>query len=363
MDTQHISSPNPASTDAELPVRSEPGHWLREQRSESAQAGRPGAPPGSTGSGRPDPGLCADAPPRRNGAFDGHLPDLVDPLEPRHPDTAFEETRQLRHDGWTPDKMRAFHERFAECGVVREACEAAGMSARSAYNLRDRDPLFAAGWEAAALKSRARLADEAFSRSMNGVVERIYKDGMIVAERHRYDNRLTMAVLARLDSRIDRAEERGDPRLGLVAHWDEYLAALGEGRREDGLALLAPSEPAPVADLQLHGEDRELHELHEGEGAEMDADNDDDPHCVWEDEDGWWTDYPPPPGFDGDEQGSYGEDDYRRSLSPAEQAVIDAEVADEDAADLARAEAQRDAWFGLTAHSPNRLTPPGESSG
>ena len=297
---------------------------------------------------------AADAGIRRIGIIDGHLPDIVDPLEPRHPETAFEETRRLRHDGWTPEKMRAFHERFAECGIVREACEAAGMSARSAYNLRDRDPLFAAGWEAAALKARTRLADEAFSRSLNGVVERIYKDGMIVAERHRYDNRLTMAVLARLDARIDRAEERGDPRLNVVAHWDEYLAALGEGRRDDGLALLAPpvlSEAEGPADLHDHAGDRELHELREEE-EELDA----DPHIVWEEEGGWWTDYPPPPGFDGDEIGTYGKPGYRRELTPEERAVVDREAAEEAAAERELAEAQRDAFFGFAA-APDAARP------
>jgi hypothetical protein len=358
MNIHHMRSPDPASIDAASPFNlhgepscgGAPGRWPREQRSQPAQAA------GSMGSGRADPGPRADAESRpRNGAFEGHLPDLVDPLEPRDPDTSFEQTRRLRHDGWTPDKMRAFHERFAECGVLREACEAAGMSARSAYNLRDRDPLFAAGWDAAALKSRTRLADEAFSRSMNGVVERIYKDGEIVAERHKYDNRLTMAVLARLDARIDRAQERGDPTLGLVARWDDYLQALGEGRREDGLALLAaPASPlAPAADLQPRAGDRELLELHHEEEAGMSADDDDeDPHRVWEDRNGWWTDYPPPRDFDGDEYGSYGDDDYRRALSAEEQAVVDAQAAAEPAAQLAVAEAQRDAWFGFGASLP-----------
>src|SRR3546814_812540 len=137
---------------------------------------------------------------KRIGWIDGHLPDIVEPLDPQHPDTAFTETRRLRHDGWTPEKMRLVLSRLAECGVVKEGCLACGMSARSAYNLRDRDPLFAAGWEAACVMARPRLADEAFSRAMNGIVERIYKDGMIVAERHRYDNKLTMAVLGRLRS-------------------------------------------------------------------------------------------------------------------------------------------------------------------
>jgi hypothetical protein len=41
------------------------------------------------------------------------------------------------------------------------------------------------------------LADEACSRARSGVVERIYNDGIVVAERHRCDNRRTMAVLTR----------------------------------------------------------------------------------------------------------------------------------------------------------------------
>jgi hypothetical protein len=275
-----------------------------------------------------------------------HMPEIVEPLRPPDPETAMTQTRRLRHDGWTPDKVRRFLARFGECGVVLEACLEVGMSARAAYNLRDRDPLVAAGWEAACVLSRPKLADEAYSRATNGVVERIYKNGVVVAERHRYDNRLTMSVLARLDQRCDRAEETGAPHLALVARWDEYLAALGEDRREDGLALLAPPEEdagpaaAPGGDLRTLSGDYELHELHPGEEAVMDEDS----HIVWQSEGEWRTDYPPPPGFDGLENGDYGDDDYWRTLSPAEQAVADADVAEE----RARAEAQRDAWFGFT---------------
>ena len=278
-----------------------------------------------------------------------HMPDFVDPLVPSEPENAFTETRRLRHDGWTPERKRLFLERFAECGVFVEACEAAGMSARAAYNLRDRDPLFAAGLDAACVKARAPLADEAYSRARNGVVERIYRDGVVVAEKHRYDNRLTMAVLARLDSRIDRAEEKGAAHLKLVERWDDYLDALAEDRREDGLALLAPSEAAaprpPCTGLEDFSRDRELHELRTGGEDAMDKDR----HTVFEEEDGWWTDYPPPPGFDGEMQGEYGDinSDYRRRLSPAEQAVIDADIAEERAEELARAEAQRDLYFGF----------------
>lgn len=308
-------------------------------------------------SAHPEEGLSEDEDPSRRariGWIEGHLPDIVDPLVPRDPGTALSETRRLRHDGWTPEKQRRFLERFAEGGIVVEACEAVGMSARSAYNLRDRDPLFAAGWEAAQAMARPRLADEAYARALNGVVDRIYKDGMVVAERHRYDNRLTMSVLARLDARHDRAEEAGAPHLALVARWDDYLDALEAERRADGLAILAGAAGKGGGEAVR---DRELRELHGREGSDIDAgddgddgddDDDEDRHLVWEDGGEWWTDYPPPPGFAGEEDGDYGHPDYRRALSPGEQAVIDADLAAEMARARARGEAQRAAWFGET---------------
>src|SRR5687767_6508138 len=92
--------------------------------------------------------------PRLTPLLTAHMPEFVDPLEPREPETSLTATRRLRHDGWTPEKKRLFLERFAECGVIVEACEAARMSARAVYNLRDRDPLFAAGLDAACVKAR-----------------------------------------------------------------------------------------------------------------------------------------------------------------------------------------------------------------
>lgn len=287
-----------------------------------------------------------EGPPKRLGWIEGHLPEIVDPLRPGDPETSFTETKHMRRDGWTPERQRIFLENFAEGGVIVDACEAAGMSARSVYNLRNRDPLFAAGLRAATLLARPRLADEVHSRAVNGVVERIYKDGIVVAERHRYDNRLTMAALTRLDARADRAEERGDPHLRLVARWDDYLAALGEGRTEDGMALLAPPETGQGKDAPH----RELRELPLGE--------DEDCHKVWVDEDRWWTDYPPPAGFAGEERGAYGDYQYRRALSPDEQAAVDAEEEAEFAAYRARAEAQRDACF-FGGAPPSFSDPPG----
>ena len=143
--------------------------------------------------------------------------------------------------------MRLFLERFAECGVILEACEAAGMSAEPSTTFATAILCSPPGWTPPRPGARAPLADEAYSRARNGVVERIYKDEVIVAERHRYDNRLTMAVLARLNARIDRAEEKGAAHLlPLVKRWEEYLDALGEDRREDGMAISNRHFPRPA---------------------------------------------------------------------------------------------------------------------
>lgn len=283
-------------------------------------------------------------------------------------------TRRLRHDGWTPERMSRFHRALAETGVVATAAFESGMSAQAAYALRHRDAAFAAGWEAALTLARARLADELLARAMNGVTERVIRDGVIVGERLRYDNRLSIAVLTRLDARVDRAEERGDGRgsgrggvrgdvhLRVAANWETYLDALGEGRGAEAVARLAPPpepppelapEPEPAKTAQ-HRKDRQVHpagdEDLEDTHAEDDAgddggddalDEDADRHDVWEADGLWWTDYPPPADFDGRQRGEYGDHGYERALTEHEEDVVAADAG----AELARAEAQRDAFF------------------
>jgi hypothetical protein len=234
-------------------------------------------------------------PSTRHGQFDGHLPDLVEPLLSPGIEDSFTESRRLRRNGWTPERKRRFLEELSESGIFLEACRAVGISSRAAYNLCDRDTLFAAGCDAAAAMTRRRLADDVYTRSVNGCVERIYKDGVIVAERHRYDNRLSMAVLHRLDARLDRARERGDRHLNAMRNWDDYLDALGEDRREDGMAILSPPEPEPESAPAQNARSCELHEL---SLVERNAIEVEDRHDVWEDDGGtWWTDYPPPAGL------------------------------------------------------------------
>jgi hypothetical protein len=75
------------------------------------------------------------------------------------------------------------------------------MSRLSACAFRNRAAggAFRIAWDAACQLSRCRLADEVMSRALNGTVEVIRENGAVVAERRRFDNRFTIAVLTRLD--------------------------------------------------------------------------------------------------------------------------------------------------------------------
>jgi hypothetical protein len=292
-------------------------------------------------------------------SFGRHAPDDPPPLEPApHLDTVESETRHYRHDGWTPAARASFLDMLAKSGVVTDACREVQRSSQAAYALRNRDPLFAAGWEAALSMARARLADDLFHRAVNGTVDQVWKDGEVVAERHRHDNRLSIAVLNRLDARCDRAERMGAPTLRVTANWDAWLAALAEDRTADAQAMLAPL-PLDVDDDDAifgQGSDsmliHQLHQLREGKALdeqEENIDDEDDGVRVWTEDHSWRTDFPPPDGFNGYEEGCYGDADYSRQCTPEERELLDRRYPDafidEDEDQRQADEAVRDTFF------------------
>ena len=149
--------------------------------------------------------------------------------------------RALRHDGWNPDKERVFLRALAASGTVADACRACAMSRDSAYSRRDSASggAFALGWEAALVLARPALADDLMSRARYGVVERVYRGGELVAERHRYDNRLSMAVLTRLDRRADELAMRSPAVEAASREFEQFLELL-DGGNEAAEAFLSP---------------------------------------------------------------------------------------------------------------------------
>lgn len=363
-----------------------------------------------------------------NPLIDGHTnPANVGSLESEKLDDSFTQTsRHLRHDGWTPQRERIFCENLAETGSVTHAARAAGLSAQSAYARRNTAAgrAFHLAWEAALIHARRRLSDELLSRAMNGCVEAIHRDGVIVAEKHRYDNRLSMAVLTRLDRQTEDSRQDASAARVVADEFEQFLDVLETGA--DARAFMAARRPADAprvpsreeallarlenyrkfrvglaseidvsdldaADMESWNEEQieradlsgmlsrlppeawpqsirdgdcgeshgmsQLHQLHHKlHGAKPVAPQDDFAgRIAWEDDGQWWTDFPPPPGFDGEEDGEWGQVDYKRVLSDAEQADIDAEVAEDRAEELIREEAARDRYFGFRPEGANEI--------
>ncbi|MEA3015761.1 MAG: hypothetical protein QOI38_483 [Sphingomonadales bacterium] len=184
------------------------------------------------------------------------------PIVPRAPDEGFAEAVEIRagcrppggrvrrHDGWTPARMIHFLEILAATGCVADACKAVGMSVSAAYALRDRREGRAWGiaWQAV-LQNRARhrLSDENLGRAMNGCVEQIVRDGVVVAERRRHDNRLSMAVLSRLDRQAERTDSDESRLLRAVSEdIEDFYDVLDAGGDADAfIEARRPRPPAP----------------------------------------------------------------------------------------------------------------------
>lgn len=252
-----------------------------------------------------------------------------------------------RCDGWTGFARRLFLEVLAETGRVSTACEYARLTRQSAYALRARDPLFAASWDAACELARQPLADALYEKALDGVTDTIIKDGEVVATRHRFDSRLSIAVLNRLDKRLDRAEERGSRHLAVAARWDECMQLVAAG---DAQALHALIDPA------RHCQTCQLPESEIPTATDAGEEGIDLSDRCWKDDidETWMTDFPPPEGFSGYESGDYDEESaiYNRACTPEEVAILEADAAADRAAERAEEEALRDAWFELlSGHS------------
>ncbi len=150
---------------------------------------------------------------------------------------------RYRTDGFTPDRQRAFLVAIAEGQTVEAACRHVGVAPSSAYALRQRaaGASFALGWRAASLHARERLASAMWSRALEGVTETTTRPDGSVIVRHRYDNRLAMAMLTRLD-KLAAEPDPGDP-FGHAARtvhlaFEDYLDMVEHGTANDAAAFL-----------------------------------------------------------------------------------------------------------------------------
>ena len=333
---QITAAPRPCSTPHSAPVQ-----WLRSEPAETA-------PPDQ------DQELSPEEQRRRD------IADFVATCERLAPE-------QERRDGWSPFLRKLFLQVIAEGGTISAACEYTGMSRSSAYSLEARDRVFAAGLAAAAYFARNPLADDFYEKAKNGITETVSRSDGATITRHRFDSRLSIAVLNRLDKRCDRAEERGSVHMAAVRNWDEFLALVGKGDDQAAEALLetpqlCPTCPLPERANPIPDADPPAWDL--GENVwQIGDDRAPGAHRDRGLPDGtWMTCFPPPPGFDLYQNIEWdGVNWYERACTPNEAELLEthaAAVQAEERAELAAFARQgRDTFFArlrteLTAVDP-----------
>ena len=103
--------------------------------------------------------------------------------------------RQGRRDGFTPRRRRIFLKTMRKTGCVQDACRRARISDTVAYNLRDRDPMFARLWDAALVAAGADLQILAWQYAIEGEEEEVWAYGKRVGTRRKRDAQLFRMLL------------------------------------------------------------------------------------------------------------------------------------------------------------------------
>lgn len=161
--------------------------------------------------------------------------------------------------GWTPERKLQFLDHLAGRGNVRASCRRVGLSREAAYRLRRRDPQSARGWAAALVLARSAGSEVLADRAIDGVEEDIWYRGELVGTRRKFDTRLLLAHLGRLDKAADDKAAAKD-----AERFDELLALIGE----------APVTQTMSTDCNAQPINREeyAHEAAEAAGAKCQAD-------------------------------------------------------------------------------------------
>lgn len=102
-----------------------------------------------------------------------------------------------RHDGWTPERQRAFIGALADTGCVRRAAAMVNMAQTNCYTLR-RAPgaeEFRKAWDAALDFGLGRLKDIAFERALEGELIPVFAGGKHMGFRRKRNDALLMFIL------------------------------------------------------------------------------------------------------------------------------------------------------------------------
>jgi hypothetical protein len=97
------------------------------------------------------------------------------------------------------ETQAAFVRTLAQWGNVRAAARQVGVSRAHLYRMRRASAAFRKLWDAALVLARPQVEEVLADRALNGVQETVFYHGEEVATRTRFDSRLLLAHLGRLD--------------------------------------------------------------------------------------------------------------------------------------------------------------------
>lgn len=141
--------------------------------------------------------------------------------------------RKYRHDGWTPERQRAFIEALADTGSVTRAAGMVNMAQTNCYTLR-RAPgaeEFRRAWDAALDFGVARLKDIAFERAIEGQLVPVFVAGKLLGYRRQRNDALLMFCLRHY------GQDAGGRRTTI----DYFSTRASAGAASDGAAEAAAS--------------------------------------------------------------------------------------------------------------------------
>lgn len=175
---------------------------------------------------------------------------------------AMVQKRKVSHKGWTAKKRAAFLDVLKGSCNVREAARIVAMSEGSAYDLRRRDPAFAAEWKEALEQGYAELEMLLLRQSIYGaemveIVDDGKNDGGVKTKKvHSYPHAIALRLLlAHRETVNEYRNERGIDRPGsenVRAEIQDRLAeirARKQARNSDFQGDNSNSGPPPHGDM------------------------------------------------------------------------------------------------------------------
>ncbi|HEX8215481.1 MAG TPA: hypothetical protein VF582_08435, partial [Allosphingosinicella sp.] len=158
--------------------------------------------------------------------------------------------RRYRHDGWTPERQKAFIGALADTGCVTRAAGQVNMAQTNCYTLRRAAGAesFGRAWDAALDFGLKRLKDIAFERAIEGQLVPVFVAGKLMGFRRKRNDALLMFCLRHY------GQDANGKRITINYFSSRASAGVTSGSVSSSLpAGAAPPPPSAVPLPQLAG--------------------------------------------------------------------------------------------------------------